>query len=151
MVFAPKGAKGLSPGFRVCLAPATWPEGPAPKGQQSLAQGLPWVGGNKRFALKGLEVWSCFPGRYLMAPSGLIRVGEITQGKPWAKLFWPLRATDWAASGLWTGAKHVQALRAWLRSACPSGTKAIRPSKGQASSAISEYHWLMLTYVLTAP
>ena|ERR1700722_7144801 len=108
MVFAPKGAKGLSPGFRVCLAPATWPEGPAPKGQQSLAQGLPWVGGNKRFALKGLEVWSCFPGRYLMAPSGLIRVGEITQGKPWAKLFWPLRATDWAASGLWTGAKHVQ-------------------------------------------
>src|ERR1700722_14126017 len=127
MVFAPKGAKGLSPGFRVCLAPATWPEGPAPKGQQSLAQGLPWVGGNKRFALKGLEVWSCFPGRYLMAPSGLVRVGEITHGKPWAKLFWPLRATDWAASCLWTGAKHVQI--AWLLSACPSGSKAIRPSK----------------------
>jgi hypothetical protein len=26
---------------------------------------------------------------YGAAPSGLIRVGEITQGKPWAKLFWP--------------------------------------------------------------
>jgi hypothetical protein len=35
----------------------------------------------------------------LVAPSGPIWVGEITQGKPWAKLFWPLRATDWAASG----------------------------------------------------
>jgi hypothetical protein len=29
-------------------------EGPAPKRQESLAQGLPWVSGNKRFALKGL-------------------------------------------------------------------------------------------------
>ena len=26
------------------------------------------------------------------APSGLIRLGKLTQGKPWAKLFWPLRA-----------------------------------------------------------
>ena len=65
--------------------------------------GLPWVSGNKRFALKGLEADSIrsrgskvIPG---VAPSGLILVGEITQGKPWAKLFWPLRATDWAASG----------------------------------------------------
>jgi hypothetical protein len=31
----------------------------------------------------------------LVAPSGLIRAGEISQGKPWAMLFWPLRATDW--------------------------------------------------------
>ena len=38
----------------ICLTPALWPEGPAPKGQESLAQGLPWVSGNKRFALKGL-------------------------------------------------------------------------------------------------
>ncbi len=30
----------------------------------------------------------------LVAPSGLIRVG-ISQGKPWAMLYWPLRATDW--------------------------------------------------------
>ena len=40
---------------------------------------------------------------YLSAPSGLIGVEEITQGKPWAKLFWPLRATDWAASGFKDG------------------------------------------------
>ena len=26
------------------------PEGPAPKGQENLAQGLPWVSRNKRFA-----------------------------------------------------------------------------------------------------
>jgi hypothetical protein len=33
------------------------------------------------------------------------------------------------------GSLHrYQALRAWLRSACPSGTKAIRPSKGFALS-----------------
>jgi len=34
----------------------------------------------------------------LVAPSGLIRVGGITQGKPWAMLFWPLRATEWKNS-----------------------------------------------------
>jgi hypothetical protein len=32
------------------------PERPAPKGQESLAQGLPWVSRNKRFALKGQEL-----------------------------------------------------------------------------------------------
>jgi hypothetical protein len=65
-------------------------------------QGLPWVSRNKRFALKGLEmctrsgskVRSRFPP-YLPAPSGLSPVGELTQGEPWAMLFWPLRATDW--------------------------------------------------------
>ena len=30
-----------------------------------------------------------------MSPSGLTRVGRTTQGKPWATLFRPLRATDW--------------------------------------------------------
>jgi hypothetical protein len=64
----------------MCLAPVIRPEGPVPKGQESLAQGLPWVRRNKRFALKGL---------------GLRARSRITQGKPWAKLFWPLRATDW--------------------------------------------------------
>jgi hypothetical protein len=29
------------------------------------------------------------------APSGLMRVRGTSQGKPWAKLSWPLRATDW--------------------------------------------------------
>jgi hypothetical protein len=50
------------------LAPVIRPKGPAQKGQESLAQGLPWVSRNKRFALKGLElrmrsgskVWSRF-------------------------------------------------------------------------------------------
>jgi hypothetical protein len=93
------------------------PEGPAPKGQESLAQGLPWVSGNKRFALKGLRNARDLIERFgadsrpcLLTPSGLIRVGEITQGKPWAKLSWPLRATDCAASGLRTGAKHIPTL-----------------------------------------
>jgi hypothetical protein len=37
-----------------------------------------------------------------------------------------------------TGPLYIvaQALRAWLLSACPSGTKAIRPSKGLALSAL---------------
>src|ERR1700675_2641399 len=76
------------------LAPV---KGSAPKGQESLAQGSPWVSQNKRFALKGLETRtrSGSKVRYLVAPSGLIRLGGITQGKPWAMLFWPLRATDW--------------------------------------------------------
>src|SRR6202035_3700106 len=40
-----------------------------------LAQGLPWVSQNKRFALKGLETFtrSGAKVRYLVAPSGLIR------------------------------------------------------------------------------
>jgi hypothetical protein len=85
----------------MCLAPVIRPDGPAPKGQESLAQGLPWVSRNKRFALKGPQMrtqsGSKLRGRfspYLAAPSGLIRVVEITQGKPWAMLSWPLRATD---------------------------------------------------------
>jgi hypothetical protein len=73
----------------MCLAPVVRPEGPAPKGQESLAQGLPWVSQNKRFALKGLEMRRpagskvgsrCSP--YLMAPSGLIRVGELFRVNP---------------------------------------------------------------------
>jgi hypothetical protein len=38
---------------RMWLAPKIRPEGAAPKGQESLAQGLRWVSRNKRFALKG--------------------------------------------------------------------------------------------------
>jgi hypothetical protein len=37
-------------------------------------------------------------------------------------------------SGTGTLCIATQALRAWLRSRCPSGTKAIRPSKGLALS-----------------
>jgi hypothetical protein len=42
----------------------------------------------------GSEVRSRFSPN-LVAPSGLILVRGITQGKPWAMLSWPLRATDW--------------------------------------------------------
>ena len=78
-------------------------EWPAPKGQESLAQGLPWVSRNKRFALQGLDkrrVPALPPGEvnearltkkqsgdvsptYLSAPSGQFGWGGITQGKPW--------------------------------------------------------------------
>jgi hypothetical protein len=78
------------------LAPVIPPEGSAPKGQESLAQDLPWVSQNKRFALKGLEMRKGSGSKvrsrfspYLVAPSGLIRLGGITQGKPWAILSWP--------------------------------------------------------------
>jgi hypothetical protein len=37
-------------------------------------------------------------------------------------------------TGRLVGLALSQALRAWLRSACPSGTRAIRPSNGLASS-----------------
>jgi hypothetical protein len=86
----------------MCSSVVMRPEGPAPKGQESLAQGLPWVSGNKRFALKGLETrtrsGSIGSEPILAVPGGPFRAnsgGGITQGKPWAMLFWPLRATDW--------------------------------------------------------
>jgi hypothetical protein len=65
------------------------PEGPAPKGQESIAQGLPWVSQNKRFALKGLEMRTRSGSkvrnrfsRYPVAPSGPIRAGEKPRVNP---------------------------------------------------------------------
>jgi hypothetical protein len=77
----------------MCLAPIVRPEEPAPRGQESIAQGLPWVCRYERFALKGLgmrvpsgaKVWS----RFSVAPSGQIRIWGITQGEPWAMFSWP--------------------------------------------------------------
>jgi hypothetical protein len=71
------------------LAPVIRSEGAAPKGLESLAQGLPWASRNKRSALKGLEmrtrsglkVRSRF-SPCLMAPSGLIRVGGFPRVNP---------------------------------------------------------------------
>jgi hypothetical protein len=75
-------------------------EVPAPKGQESLAQGLPWVNFPLALALKGRQ------GRRKSAPnlsagssahSGPFRDERLfwlTQGKPWAMLFRPLWATD---------------------------------------------------------
>ncbi len=76
------------------------PEGPAPKGQNNLAQGLPWVTRNKRLALKGLKM-RAIPLKssepILAVPDSPFRANSrwgIPQGKPWAILFWPLQATD---------------------------------------------------------
>ena len=57
MAFVPEGQADPSQHeVPVCvLAPAISPEGLAPKGPESLAQGLPWLSGKERFALKGLE------------------------------------------------------------------------------------------------
>jgi hypothetical protein len=73
--------------------------------QDNLAQGLPWVSQKNVLALKGPETTksarSPVGNRFspdLTAPSGLIPVRELTQGKPWAMLSWPLRATDYAGS-----------------------------------------------------
>ena len=49
---ARKGQESLAHGC-MCLAPVIRPYEPAPKGQGSLAQGLPWVIAPTRIALKG--------------------------------------------------------------------------------------------------
>jgi len=69
----PEGARKFSPGF---------------------TQGLPWVSGNKRFALKGLEAHAIrsrglelIPGPYLVALSGLIRWGKLPRVNPGLSYF----------------------------------------------------------------
>jgi hypothetical protein len=63
--------------------------GPTPKGLENLAQGLPWVSRNKRFALKGLEMRTpsgsklrSLSSPYLVAPSGRTRTGELPRVNP---------------------------------------------------------------------
>jgi hypothetical protein len=70
-----------------CIALVIRPDGPAPKGQENLAQGSPWVRRNIRFALKGLEMRTRSGSKvrsrfspYLVTPSGLIRVGRDFPG-----------------------------------------------------------------------
>ena len=116
LIQAPPSSRSAA---RMWLALVIRPEGPAPKGQESLAQGLPWVRRNKRFALKGREMCTRSGSKarsrfspYLPAPSGLIPRGELTQGKPWAMLFWQLRAIDWKSANCralrrMNGAKHI--------------------------------------------
>jgi hypothetical protein len=63
-----------------------------PKGHESLAQGLPWVSGLSPEALKGHPL-TRHPGassRNPGAPSGLVTLECVSQGKPWAKLSWPV-------------------------------------------------------------
>ena len=69
------------------------------------AQGLPRVSQKKRASPEGAprrRDLRAVLSRTTQRPlQGLIPVGELTQGKPWAKLFWPLRATDWPAFASW--------------------------------------------------
>jgi hypothetical protein len=75
---------------------------PKAKGARKLSPGFTPGYSNRRFALKGLEMRTRSDSEVprsrfsltLLAPSGLMRMG-VSQGKPWAKLSWPLRATDW--------------------------------------------------------
>jgi hypothetical protein len=62
-----------------------------PKGQENLAQGLPWVLGLSREALKGRTLTSRprTTSRNPGAPSGLDVLEHVSQGKPWARLSWP--------------------------------------------------------------
>jgi len=65
---------------------------PGPKGLKNLAQGLPWVFGLMPKALKGRPLTrrrATYP-EMPVAPSGLLTLGCVSQGKPWAKLSWPV-------------------------------------------------------------
>jgi hypothetical protein len=109
----------------------------ARSGQESIAQGLPWVNfptgvspeGAGRYGGNRLQTFE--PERVrISSPFRAKRLFRVTQGKPWAKLSCPFGA---GPLGRMTDAKHIlrdgsfgvtlyQALRARLRSHRPSGT-----------------------------
>jgi hypothetical protein len=66
-----------------------------PKGQENLAQGLPWVSQKKMLSPEGAPGRECLshdPKAILASWYGPFRadpVGNLTQGKPWAKFSWP--------------------------------------------------------------
>jgi hypothetical protein len=77
---------------------------PAPKGLKNLAQGLPWVFGLTPEALKGRPL-TRRQGTYPempVAPSGLLTLGLVSQGKPWAKLSWPFGPSPFGAQAAGT-------------------------------------------------
>jgi hypothetical protein len=88
---APKGKESLAQGLSVFSAVYLY----GPKGQGNLAQGLPWVSQKNVFSPEGAsgpERHHCDRKTLLAVPSGPFRahsVGNLTQGKPWAKLSWP--------------------------------------------------------------
>jgi hypothetical protein len=70
------------------------PEGLGPKGQDSLAQGSPWVTQKNVFSPERVPGWECArsglrtigqSSPYGTAPSGPIRFGEPNPGEPWAR------------------------------------------------------------------
>jgi hypothetical protein len=83
----------------MCLAPIMPPEGADPKGQESLAQGLPWVLPPAELARKGppgtARIGSDLLNRIacaFLAPSRRNTYFRLTQGESWAKLSCPFGA-----------------------------------------------------------
>jgi hypothetical protein len=81
---------------RMHFAP-TVPAGP--KGQESLAQGLPWVTSPAGLSPEGAGMnvenrlrTSELDRVHISSPFRADRLFCLTQGKPWAMLSWPLRA-----------------------------------------------------------
>src|ERR1700722_6734799 len=98
----------------MCLAAAIWPEGSAPKGQESLAQGLPWVSGNKRFALKGLDAHAIrsrgsepIPGRTWWPLQGQFGWGKFPRVNPGLSYFGHFGPRIGRPPALRKGAKHL--------------------------------------------
>jgi hypothetical protein len=66
-----------------------------PKGQENLAEGSPWVGQRNVFRPEGApgrkhhdhDRKALFAAWY--GPFRARSVGNLTQGKPWAKFYWP--------------------------------------------------------------
>jgi len=85
-----------------------------PKGQESIAQGLPWViaptricpEGATRYVENRLQTFEP-ERRRISGPYRAKRLSGLTQGKPWAKLSCPYGA---GPSGCMTSAKHIQTL-----------------------------------------
>jgi hypothetical protein len=104
------------------------PRGPAPKGLESLAQGLPWVSRNSRLALKGLEMRTKHVNvnllRYFSEPATL-----NDEAKTFLQRGMTL-AMEWAVQGLVvphvgrTIDSTVEAINAGLRS-LKAGTGAL--------------------------
>jgi hypothetical protein len=87
----------------MCLAAVIRPDAPAPQGQESLAQGLPWVSRHKAFRPEGARAAHAIRFKdsepILAEPSGPFMAnlgGGISQGKPWAIAFLATSGhTDW--------------------------------------------------------
>jgi hypothetical protein len=83
----------------------------ARSGQESIAQGLPWVISPTRISPEGATRYgenrfrTLEPDRVrISSPFRAKRLFRLTQGKPWAKLSCPFGA---GPSGRMTGAKHI--------------------------------------------
>jgi hypothetical protein len=84
-------------------------------------QGLPWVSGNKRFALQGLEAYAIrsrgsepIPGRTCWPLQGQFGWGKLPRVNPGLSYFGHFGPRIGRPSALRKGAKHVQARSAWV-------------------------------------